>query len=71
MIVIDYKVVARSEVRHPPFESSLMIPDRLPTIRLEQVLGEAEDEDDAKLIAEQQLPGFSIGEANGKERDGI
>ena len=50
MIVIDYKVVARSEVRHPPFESSLMIPDRLPTIRLEQVLGEAEDEDDAKLI---------------------
>ena len=58
MIFIDYKVVAHSEVRHPPFESSLMIPERLPTIRLEQVLGEAEDKEEAKLIAEQQLPGF-------------
>ena len=64
MIVIDYKVVAHSEVRHPPFESSLMIPERLPTIRLEQVLGEAEEEEEAKLIAEQQLPGFRIGEVN-------
>lgn len=60
---IDYKVVASSEVRHPPFESSLMIPDRLPTIKLEEIVGEAEDFDEAKQIAENQLPSFQIGDS--------
>ena len=59
-----YRVISKTKIRHPPFESSLMIPRRLPPLEKEQVVGEVETLEEAQELVEQQLPTFKIGKTD-------
>ena len=56
-----YRVLSNTRIRYPPFESSLMIPKRLPPLESEQVIGEADTLEDAQELVEKQLQTFKIG----------
>ena len=56
-----YRVLSNTRIRYPPFESSLMIPKRLPPLESEQVIGETKTLEDAQELVEKQLPTFKIG----------
>lgn len=58
---MSYRIIAESSIRYPPFESSLMIPERLPSIHDEEVIAEVSHEEEAIECAEKLLPPFRVG----------